>query len=981
MITRAGQLPAPNIVIDSQEGSRHQRSALHSMSCSVISSLAISLVILIGVFCTPSATADDLVCKQLLIKRWVSPDGQYDGFIDKGIDCLGLDCCGCDALGDDCNTVEPTPYPIPGTYDSQFVVKMSSCCVVPIAITSIIETQDADELKPDPERCDPGSDLACAEYGADCLGDPDECCGNDALRCYCDSPFGYKVFHGAPLICDVSGDTRFFYWSRGSLGIFVTASPAGAELTACELPKKMTFTFPAPEDCDACDGETQTIDVELVWDPSACPCESTCSAATQDCSGDGGGGSGPGSGGGGGPGAPVPPTMHPLPVIRAGNASFSPSLTGQIPYEARVVAFSDAFGGYDIAYLYRIPGLGVVYDDLDHVFVQHNGPNNITGNIYELQNRVLVKATQMEYVFNNTRTGVGSEYSLINGWTRERLNLSEIRLIGEDSSVLTKVRAYEAQLASGEYAPSSWQDASSSSIYLNFEYDSNSLLTQVEAHHGQVMTLEYDEVLYGPMGNESTRYNLASISNSCESCPSYTYEFDSELLTKVKDADSTTIAAYDYASYTQISYPVLTKAYRAIGTTNFNMYDAVYDVTGNKITHYNYQTATNKQAVVDEFDGSLGGLTKRSYYRTTTTGAPSGSADVINYYYNYSDDNLLSMEAAMPRDNTHKWLLPGTDDGINQVTKYFVSDGGSNAITMASYGFGSLWENIEAPVLSMTDVRGSQTIYEYDESPNLLLTKTIDPQVSTVMGNVRHTTDYAYDNQYRLTRIARRTTNGSFTYTDYLYDGFDRATLSIQDSGGENLTTAYTYDSAGRLRTAQDPRGVRRVSSYSTAGSLARQYTLGTGSSDALELTIYDYDGLGRLTRQRIAKSDGTISSPESYSGDAITTQFSYDVYGRRTGVVTDSGGLNLTTTYDYDNLDRVVKTTTPGGIFTQIDRDGRGRRIRQIVGATGGNSLTTGYEYDANSNLTRVSEPSGIVMTYDYDGFDRRTKATRSAS
>ena len=666
---------------------------------------------------------------------------------------------------------------------------------------------------------------------------------------------------------------------------------------------------------------------------------------------------------------------YPFPVIRAGNASYSPSPTGQIPYESRIVELDGNFRR-----IYRIHGLGVASENTPDIVAAIDGPNLLTGSTYRLESRAKVKTTQLDFVFDGTRTG--SEYANLNAWTQSRLNLAAVRLNDSDNNAVTLVKGFQTQLGNGEYVPSSWQHPTNSSIYINFEYDGNGLLTLVEAHHGQALTLVYTEQVYGA-SNENTTYHLTSITNSCESCPSYTYEYSGTLLTKVKDADNTTVVAYDYASYDETGGPVITKAYRRSGTTDFNMYEAVYNVAANKVTHYNYQTASVKQAVIDEFKDDFGTLTKRQYYHDTTTGTPSGANDSVTYDYAYdgASTKLTKVDVAMPRSNTHRWILRDYDAGVNLVTKHL--EIGDGSITKAAYTYGSEWEDVRWPTTVATDVRGGETEYSYSYGNQLLLTKTIDPQFSSVLqGSMRHTTEYGYDNKYQLTRLTRRTSANQAVYTDYAYDEFGHATLEIENAGGSPaLTSQYTYDSAGRRRTSQDPRGIKRVSSYSSGGSLLREYTLDAGGSDAVELTIYEFDHLGRVTKQRQAASDGAISSPESYNGTTIDTRYLYDVFGRRTGVVSDSGGLNLTTAYEYDNLDRVAKVTTPGGIFTQVDRDGRGRRIRQIIGASGGNNLTTTYEYDSNSNLTQVTEPNGVISTYEYDLFDRRTKAVRSTS
>ena len=95
--------------------------------------------------------------------------------------------------------------------------------------------------------------------------------------------------------------------------------------------------------------------------------------------------------------------------------------------------------------------------------------------------------------------------------------------------------------------------------------------------------------------------------------------------------------------------------------------------------------------------------------------------------------------------------------------------------------------------------------------------------------------------------------------------------------------------------------------------------------------------------------------------------------------------GIKLNVNYVYilrsRRGGRVITTTTPGGIWTATQRDGRGLVVQQIVGFTGcseNDKLTTGYAYDNDGNLTWQSIPTGVTTRYEYDGYGRRTKIVR---
>lgn len=240
---------------------------------------------------------------------------------------------------------------------------------------------------------------------------------------------------------------------------------------------------------------------------------------------------------------------------------------------------------------------------------------------------------------------------------------------------------------------------------------------------------------------------------------------------------------------------------------------------------------------------------------------------------------------------------------------------------------------------------------------------------------------YDYDFERRLL-VGERKEIASDVFVTTIYDyNSNGNTLreQVEDVGGLELTTAYEYTSHNEISKITDPRGVERYMEYDDAGHVIREYTLDTvagGSGLVVQETRYEYDG-GRL---RYVK-EADVTEPYADSGDPaqwMVTEYQYDLWGRRTKMIVDPEGENLATTYEYDLQDRVIKTTTPGGVWTKTELDGRGLQIAEVVGHGSTEVLRTSYEYDLNGNLTKVIEPSGRTTTYAYDEFDRRTTMTR---
>jgi YD repeat-containing protein len=91
-------------------------------------------------------------------------------------------------------------------------------------------------------------------------------------------------------------------------------------------------------------------------------------------------------------------------------------------------------------------------------------------------------------------------------------------------------------------------------------------------------------------------------------------------------------------------------------------------------------------------------------------------------------------------------------------------------------------------------------------------------------------------------------------------------------------------------------------------------------------ITTYYYDANGlNLT-----------SSVTTGSGNSIQTDYTYDSLGRkktatlwRRTSATDATLIPLTTTYDYDALDRVIKVTDTLGNYVETTYDGNGKCTR----------------------------------------------------
>ncbi|MEV4366764.1 RHS repeat-associated core domain-containing protein [Nonomuraea sp. NPDC049637] len=162
--------------------------------------------------------------------------------------------------------------------------------------------------------------------------------------------------------------------------------------------------------------------------------------------------------------------------------------------------------------------------------------------------------------------------------------------------------------------------------------------------------------------------------------------------------------------------------------------------------------------------------------------------------------------------------------------------------------------------------------------------------------------------------------------------------------GGQPITPTQTatYDAAGQLISATDPRG---------------------------QTTTAVYDGLGRKVQ---------VTNPKAGAAEAGVSVFTYDLLGEALST-TDATGARSEST--YDDLGRQITLTTierrpaVATYVTKLEYDDAGRLTKSIR-PTGDSSTRT---YDAAGGLTSVTDGEGNTTSFGYD-LAGRTTSTRNA-
>jgi RHS repeat-associated protein len=346
--------------------------------------------------------------------------------------------------------------------------------------------------------------------------------------------------------------------------------------------------------------------------------------------------------------------------------------------------------------------------------------------------------------------------------------------------------------------------------------------------------------------------------------------------------------------------------------------------------------------------------------------------NLLKYVYD-SFGHLISFTDAANNTNTFSYdqnthLLTGITDGRGvQVLKSTYEFGGGRLIqTNDATGAATQYQHdVPGQRETIIDRLGNKTILEYDADGNV--TRTTD-----ALGNVTTRTYDENDNKLSETNALGKTTN--FTYdasgnkrsetdplghiTRYSYTGRNQI-LNITDALGHTISNSY--DSNGSLLSMKDPLGNATSYSYNPQGLPI------TVKDAAGHITGLGYDGNGRITSQTDALGN--------------VTDFTYDAAGNRltrsvTRTRSDGAMETLTTQYQYDGDNRLVKTINPDGSANRIVYNAIGKRSDLFDEL----NRQTHFDYDGNGRLIKTTYPDGTFESSTYDANDRRLSVTDRA-
>ncbi len=195
------------------------------------------------------------------------------------------------------------------------------------------------------------------------------------------------------------------------------------------------------------------------------------------------------------------------------------------------------------------------------------------------------------------------------------------------------------------------------------------------------------------------------------------------------------------------------------------------------------------------------------------------------------------------------------------------------------------------------------------------------------------------------------------TYTYYANDDADlgkRGNVATVTNAAGHTTSISAYNAHGQPLTIVDANGLTTSLTYDERQRLK---TRSVGS----ELTSYDYDGVGQLTK--VTLPDGSFLS------------YSYDDAHRLTGMQ-DNAGNRIAYTLDAMGNRTQEQVLDPASQLAQI-RSRVFNALNRLFQELGAQNQTTEYGYDDQGNVTSVKDPLNHTTSNQYDALNRLKQVT----
>ncbi len=450
------------------------------------------------------------------------------------------------------------------------------------------------------------------------------------------------------------------------------------------------------------------------------------------------------------------------------------------------------------------------------------------------------------------------------------------------------------------------------------------------------------------------------------------YGYDSlNRKTAVNNPDGTTVT-YRYDDYERIRYTTDERGNDIKEYLDFDGHTEkeIKDYTGLALTTQTVYDGTGRAVQVTDPLGQVTTTAYSAFGKEQTIQQPAvevyenGETKTVSpeESVTYNDDGLPAVKKS---GYAGTWrTITDTYDGLGRIIKETSGDG-NEARTVTKIYDG------DKNVLEETDGEGNTKKYTY----------TVRNKKASETDALGNTITYLYDRNDNCIKMSdpRETGDGSFTI-EYAYDDYNRLTGAVVppvpgSSERGNVTVVYDLRGNALSQTAADGSVTSR-----TYDSRNRKLTETRSGEGAVPVTAsWTYDGCGNKKTETAGNAvtqyeyDETNRLKKTTKPDGEVTENTYDRLGRITKVK-DSYGYATST--GYNSLNKPVKVTDAGDNVTIMRYNVWGDETgRTSMNNTGSGDQTWIRAYNAWSQVTAEENNAGQNWTYAYD---RRGLAVR---
>ncbi len=416
----------------------------------------------------------------------------------------------------------------------------------------------------------------------------------------------------------------------------------------------------------------------------------------------------------------------------------------------------------------------------------------------------------------------------------------------------------------------------------------------------------------------------------------------------------------------------------------------VYDLLGRKLQEIspNQYDSTKDNLTADTYSDNTAGVR----YEYFDSGKVKTVTDALGNKTAYTYDvygNMLT--ETKPNGSIYRYEY----DVLDRVKKVYFKDSSITAESLLiEYTYAVLedgkTQKTEAHYLNSTDRALTVYIYDYagrlseQQNPDGTKTKAIYKPNGTVDRQIAlngSTTYYRYDGLNRLTEqwTPFEVSGGNTLYT-YQKTDYDKAGRKITEKAGKDkvkmwalpqstAAKTYTYYKNGKVKDMTDSEGRKTEYLYDNDGNIEKTGVYTTTNSALVTEYTYNYIGKVGSKKQHVNAGDIYGNTFGNTADTVLTTSYTYDKNGNTKTITTPD---NVTTTYEYDALDRQLSVSQPGineighavAIILSKTYDWEGRILTQ----TDAKGNVTRYEYDQRGNLTKTTDAKNGITVREYD-------------